>query len=51
MAKIRDGLIYHTKTVEEDPVFHDNDACDRLEDIDADNVVVRRRCEVCASLD
>jgi hypothetical protein len=35
----------------EDPVFHDDGTCPELDHMDADNLVIRRKCHICGESD
>jgi hypothetical protein len=44
------NTICHTKTDEQELVYHNNRDCEEFRNIDTDNRVYREECEVCARL-
>ena len=51
MAKIRDSMIVHTISHEENPVYHDQDDCPEVMKMNAEDALARNRCKVCAAKD
>jgi hypothetical protein len=49
MAKIRDSVIVHTTSHEENPVYHDQDDCPEVMKMDAKDALARNRCTLCAA--